>query len=119
MAEEANPPQSDSRATAGRVHPLVVLWRMIFGTRPPKPSGPCKYCGEETTEYNTYCKDAGLPMQWRHQICYDIACGAAEERRKKREKIDLIKTAIRELEAEKHNVGALRHGAEINNESNL
>lgn len=90
--------KSDSSAPSGRLHPLVVLWRRVFGLKPPKRTGPCKYCGEVTDNENPFC-----PGLFAHRGCRDAAWEIERVQKRKREKIELIKTALREIEAEKHN----------------
>jgi hypothetical protein len=103
MSEEIKHPEFDSRAPSGRVHPVVGLWRRIFGQRVPKPRGPCKYCGVETTDYNTFAEMIGMDKQFRHEICQRREMKRLDIQREDRKKIELIKTAIRELDAEKPN----------------
>mgnify|MGYP000626793668 CR=1 FL=1 len=77
---------------------LVLLWRKFFGPRPPKPEGPCKYCGEMTNNENPF-----FPGLFAHDYCRDKAWEERKYKEEERKKIELIKTAIRELEAEKQN----------------
>ena len=71
------------------------LWRRAF---PPKPSGPCVFCGMPTTQTNLF--DSTL---FRHEKCRDMARAKKERKQKEREQIELIKQALREVESEKMN----------------
>ena len=78
---------------------LVLLWRKVFGPRPPKPQAPCKYCGEMTDNENPFC-----PGLFAHDSCRDRAWEERKAKEEERKKIELIKTALREFEAEKQNI---------------
>jgi predicted amidophosphoribosyltransferase len=70
------------------------IYRRLF---PPTPTGPCYYCGKDTSEISPFCPNTGF----RHLHCYEKELQRKREERDEREKIDLIKKAIRELENEK------------------
>lgn len=72
---------------------LIRAWRTIF---PPRPTGPCMFCGEITSEANSF-----IPSMFRHQYCRDEHAEKIKTERDEREKIELIKKAMRELEMEK------------------
>jgi len=72
---------------------LVLLWRKIF---PPKPEAPCTICGKVTTESNMFD-----PTFFYHKLCMKRKREMEKEQAERREKIELIKTAIRELDVEK------------------
>ena len=75
---------------------IALLWRKVFGPRPPKPQAPCEYCGEMTDNENSFCR--GLFV---HEFCINEAWEERKAKESERKKIEIIKTAIRELEAEK------------------
>lgn len=82
---------------------IVLLWRWIFGPRPPKQQGPCDYCGEMCDGGISY-----LPGVFFHRDCMQARMITAALQRKERRQIDIIKTALRELEAEKQNAEVSR-----------
>lgn len=93
-----NPPDNVTAPRSVASSRLVLLWRKVFGPRLPKPQAPCKYCGGMTDDENPFC-----PGLFAHTYCRDKAWEERKAKEEERKKIELIKTAIRELEAEKQN----------------
>jgi len=70
--------------------------RTLFGFKPP-PSGICSYCGTEAWHENYFA-----PGQFYHQSCAEAEIDRRVQANKDRAQIELYKTAMRELEAERN-----------------
>lgn len=73
---------------------MNFLLRLLKKIEPP--SGPCRFCGKLTYQHNSF-----LPNDFRHDHCLDKEAQRRFKESREREQIELIKTAMRELEQEK------------------
>ena len=90
--------------TCESAEPEVYRWfQFCRKVWPPPPVGPCRYCGQPTSDHNEYV-DRG---SFRHDYCWEKHLREQKQADEGRKQIDLYKRAIREVENEKLNASGL------------